>query len=488
MIRLYLDWNVFVNMKNNPNDKLESLLKENRRKFNVYYSTAHIGDIYKSYNAEEGINDAIKSDLSLIKRITKSSCFYISRNHVVVDHREPLELLEDRIESEKILGNALSNNNSDMTYVYIQKMLADLPDFPIENKLTEEQKEQLKKFLPMDTENITIKNIANGLITFFREINTSGRYKDLRQIVQQSLGINRDKIFNSNNPYAFLDNLFQNLDTPENSFDDFQNKIFELRNEPAKDWFEIITSNYINLDITGYKEDNLKNVSKQYASSNNTFEDAFHTAFASQCDFYVTNDDRNYNKAKAVYTKLSINTRVLKPSEFIEYLEFSLKEDCQDLTKRISDKIKTGEGYSWENENNEVLYTFFANDFFLDYFNKIIWRPGSNPNEDDWMILLTKEKPTNGRFTIFNDIQMLLAKLIHQFNIPNDNRLLLDGEEIKTIQEYSHWEGRTWDLKTISIHFTCHNGYFQLYITSNISEVESESKIVETADTDLKML
>ena len=97
MIRLYLDWNVFVNMKNNPNDKLESLLKENRRKFNVYYSTAHIGDIYKSYNAEEGINDAIKSDLSLIKRITKSSCFYISRNHVVVDHREPLELLEDRI-------------------------------------------------------------------------------------------------------------------------------------------------------------------------------------------------------------------------------------------------------------------------------------------------------------------------------------------------------------------------------------------------------
>ncbi len=62
------------------------------------------------------------------------------------------------------------------------------------------------------------------------------------------------------------------------------------------------------LDLFGYWKDK-SNKKSNYAR----FWDSSHTSFASNCDYFISEDKRIRNKAKVVYEIYDIKTKVLSP-------------------------------------------------------------------------------------------------------------------------------------------------------------------------------
>lgn len=465
MIRLYFDWNALVHLKNGLQPELDQLLAENKHRFHIFYSTAHIGDIYKGYKTELGLTKEIENDLKYIGYMTSNLCFVPSSTVVSFDEYDPLELFEDRIASEELAGQLF------MGFPNTQSELSDNPFglfhqafkmIPLPS--LEGQESELKDIFPETKSDNTFHGLFQGVISLFKDLNTTDRYKGLRKQFQSGMGINRDQIYNHATPFKKLDLIIKDSALAEGNFEDMIKKIAQNFNNGEMSWFDEISNTYISLDMSGYKEDKIEVTPKKTNTFKNTIEDSFHTAFASQVEIYITNDDRNYHKAKAVYEKLNINTKVFTTAELYEFLSNTIyKEKTISFIENIVDRIKTGQGYVEDEKSNFI--TYFFTDYVLDYFNKAYYIfPKENEGEEKWTIILTKEKPTNGRYTFIKDIDMLIAKLIQLFGIPFQNKLTLSPSEVKQIQEELNWEGRRWFIGNLLIKFISINGYFQLYI------------------------
>src|SRR5690606_33834059 len=148
-------------------------------------------------------------------------------------------------------------------------------------------------------------------------LNESDGYQELRKTVQGGMGINRDKIFDSKDPYKIIDDKYKKVGTNPNQFID--------NSKNAPEWFNEITNEYLLLDMHGYQEDKVNIKKGRKETFKNTTEDAFHAAFASTCNFYIINDDKSYNKTRKIFEKLEIFTYVLKPIEFMNFYNGFLK-------------------------------------------------------------------------------------------------------------------------------------------------------------------
>lgn len=469
MIRLYFDWNVLVQLKSGLLPELESILSNNKHRFHIFYSTAHIGDIYKGYDPAKGITDEIRSDLDFIKEITGNLCFIPSPKGVIPDEWEPLELFEDRIESENLASGMIGafQGKADKSDFPVSGLLSVFSQMPLNildgNDTT--GKAEFNTFFPDFESDQTFGGLVASTVSLFQSLYNTEKYKELRTTFQKGMGINRDKMYNDPSPFQRLDKHIADSAFEENTFEEFHAKITEATNQSPKDWFDEVYNKYVTIDMAGYKEDKIKVDDRKKDTFKNTIEDSFHTAFASQCDIYVTNDNRNNAKTKAVYSELNINTKVFTSSEVVNFLtEYIQQEEASNLLENVFSKLKATDGFG--SEENPGFTTYFLKDFVLDYFNKAFWVIETDKPEvdDNWMLILTKEKPTNGRFTFLKDIDLLIAKLIHRFGIPHQNKLTLSKAEVSNIQQGVDWDGRRWYIGRLLIKFISLNGYFQLYI------------------------
>src|ERR1700689_2270175 len=120
--------------------------------------------------------------------------------------------------------------------------------------------------------------------------------------------------------------------------------------------------------MAGFQEDKI-DISKN-DTFKNTIEDSNHAAFASQCDFYITNDKRNLNKTKQVYQSMGINTIVFTPAELFEFLtNYINSEEERPFLDNVVHKINDWKVAGHE-PNNPKRITVYLKDFLLDYFNK----------------------------------------------------------------------------------------------------------------------
>jgi len=72
--------------------------------------------------------------------------------------------------------------------------------------------------------------------------------------------------------------------------------------------YQKITETYFKIDFRGYKSDE---------KFSNMIDDSLHVFYGAHCDYFITIDDKCHYKAAEIYHKLGIETRVMKPDEFI---------------------------------------------------------------------------------------------------------------------------------------------------------------------------
>jgi hypothetical protein len=459
MIKIYLDWNVLSQMKNHSHASLLEIIMQ-KDKFLNFYSTAHISDIVSSHTGDTEQDDVIKSDLNFISEITDDYCLYHENKNIVVEQRMPEELFQGQIESKDIFQNisidklfgSLSDVDPEIQSLvkpYLD-ILKNLPIDPIFKESFEDpqKREHMKEFLPGLEDNMTMEGLLNAILKMFENLNESDGYVDLRSTIQKGLQINRDRIFDTAEPYKMIQSAYKKIG-PEFIQPDIK------KNGPK--WFDDILDEYLALDMHGYQEDRVSVDSKRKETFKNTTNDAFHVAFGSMADFYITNDKKSLKKCKAVYDKIGINTRIFKPSEFVQYYnEQMLIKELGSHFHLFFEVLKSKE-YQEIVEDKRLSKIYMLPFFLFDYFNKVyVELEENNPPT----ILLSKEKPTNNRFTFGVELKNLIAK----FNI-------LLGEDFDKIGEFenteltdSSWKGRRWDTPSAGYRLTMINGYCQFYL------------------------
>ncbi|KIC00091.1 hypothetical protein OA93_00285 [Flavobacterium sp. KMS] len=459
MIKVYLDWNVISQMKNGNHTELNDIIFDNP-KFLIPYSTSHIGDIFSSFNETEKQKELIQLDLEYLSKLTKDHCISNNGKEIILDFTPPFDLFSQRVELKDTFKDISLDGLSEMfsqdestkeigeMYINSLKSISLGEEF-IQALENPETAEQMDKLFPGLKENPTMEGFFQSFSKMNIALNENDDYKHLREIVQDGFGINRDKIFNLEEPYKLIEKEQKNKGFAIDGYID--------NSKNAPEWFNKVSNEYILLDMFGYQEDNVNVKKGRKETFKNTTEDAFHASFASTCSFYILNDKKSYNKTKKVYEKLSINTIVLKPDEFVDYYNRYLNIEDVRLNLPIAyDVLKNQQFYQSEEEGGK-LRTYYLPYYLFDFFNKILVYI---PNDNSYISLLLSQNKSYNYITYAKQVIKLVDDITELFGT--------DIEKIGRVKEEEFingkWNGRIWKQNNITYKLILNNGTFQFCI------------------------
>jgi len=463
MIQVYIDWNVMSGMKNGDFSELQEIF-ENKEKFRLMYSTSHIGDILASNRDDKEQQDLIQQDLDFITSLTDNLCLANSGKKVYFEYLQPRELFENQNQSNKLTDNLsidslFDSNDEDESLRQIlesakdQLKSIDLDPAFKEIYKTPEGAEIMNKLFPGLEDDLSMDGFFKSFGVMLQNLNEKEGMKDLREIVQ-NIGINSGHFNPGKNPFDLIDNAYK-----KKGLADFRNNyVGQGKNAPV--WFDEITSEYILLDLHGFNSDKIKVNDKEKNTFRNTTEDASHSAFASLCDFYITNDTKNLKKTKEVYEKLEIFTKVLKPDEFVEYYKTYLNfHVVLDHFQSISYALGQRDLFHMEFDDEKFTsLTQFSNYYFFNFFNKIILSL-SKVEENRGGFVLCKDLPSKHFQIAFVDVEKLVKTFVDNYGVDNNGKGNLRKEEFIE----GNWEGRYWSLELNYVKIIETNYWFQLY-------------------------
>jgi hypothetical protein len=342
----------------------------------------------------------------------------------------------------------------------IKNMISSIPlDIAFKEAFEKpESAEIMNKMFPGLKEEPNMNGFFKSFGKMYQNLNEKEDYKFLRDTVQ-NIGVNSAHFNDNKSPFEVIEKAYKKM-----GIENFEpDKYFE-KGKNAPEWFDEITNEYIKLDMHGFKADKVKVTDKEKNTFKNTIEDAAHSAFASRCDFYITNDDKNYHKTKAVFRKLGIYTNVLKPIEFIQYYNSFLNiNNFDDHFRSIIDEMNRFENFQeqrYENGENFGCVNF-TNQYFFNFFNKILI---PNPDVNEALFILVKESPSNIYIISQQELEAVLKLFSDKLGLDVNGKSYYELGEIKSDED---WFGRNWETNVGQISLKRLNGWFQMYFYLN---------------------
>lgn len=470
MIKVYVDWGVISQIKHGQHSELLQFLQRKQQLY-VVYSTSHISDILVSHNGEEEQNKRIKSDLDFISSLTDNWCAHLAEKQIKIGQLDPHELFDDRVEQNEEYGNEgplsyalrLFEPNSAEHIALLNYLDAPLPDNMTSVYTDPASAAGMETHYPGLSEKPTMGNLMEISWGKNKEMEETDIYKSMRETLQKGLGVNKDKLFANEQPFEEIDKLYSNI-KELTGFDIYS----ILRNDNSPSWFQDISLSYLLLDMHGYQQDKVKVNEKNKETMRNTIDDGFHEAFASTCDFYLTNDARSMNKAKKVYEKLDLNTKIYSPDEFVAYGNNSLVFDDPRVHLQLWLKLLNSPDYT-EDEVDDAIWRTYVLEFYLfDYFNiiSVVFAPENTVP----LILLRKRKPTNYRITTELEVKAIIRKLNVAFE--TDVNTAVDPAQLTSLENLKC----EWFYQSVTFRLQLLNGYLQLYMDLPEKNARSASR------------
>jgi len=447
MNRIYLDWNILSYIRNCKKTDatykaIYEIIIKNDKNILFPFSSCHLSDLKRSYKKSEKGKTETLIDLDFLELITKNHCLYydLKNKNTIPIITSPKDYFYELIENDEInfddLFSPFQDNDSLSEiwnlYLDLLKLIPSGIDFQQLDKIPDKYK-KLKDFLPTTRQENNFYNLIKDTMNFLTNLDEgSNIYKSLRNVSIQEMKIETDPTKWNKNAFDYIDSILTKAKVNK-SFQEFAELSLKSTNKELSR-FDYFINYYISLDTFGfYKDSKLPNL----------IDDATHAYYGAYCDFFVTEDDNTYNKAKAVYEKFNIKTKVCKAQEFlIEYYRFNqiiLKN--QTIFEKIIDYLK----YSFllmqsvDNELNPAKI-YKLDNFLVDYFNRM---QITDNIDNTTSLFFYKRRQNYSNFLFWTEIETVVNKIVNEFGIDLNNRFLFD-EIDKTEIKKNNWNGRFW--------------------------------------------
>ncbi len=428
MIRIYLDWNVFSNLKKDEFLNFKQKILSHKTKLLFPYSPAHFHDLMKSFSPE---NKMFWNDLNTLDEISekhllrwekkRTMCLFCKPSQYFKDikdnHNEPIEydinsLFDQLDEFGKELGLG--------KYGKMLKTLFKNQIVPIE--INNENREVLNQMFP------NLKSNSN-MLEFFSDIGLFSEnfigsrpfYKEFRKTLNEK-GFKIEANSGNWNEKEVVENINEYLNSFETNltFIDYVQTAFKYREPTTR--FEFFKTAYLFLDIIGFKSDKLK---KPTDTAKNIVVDSEHAFYGAHCDYFVVNDKNLRIKSKVLYSEFKIPTKILSFEEFREVLD-----DMIHLPPNSTDEIvenafqyidfnKVVEKYEKSEEFESEMIAIELPILYFNFFNYVIHQK----YEKDKVVGLTYRRvfKNYSDFVYFTELENLFQRI--------DNLVQFDRDE-----------------------------------------------------------
>lgn len=313
MTNVYLDWNIINQIEKDNIPVYQDIKKAIKEKRIITpYSNAHINDLIRGYEKNPVY---IPGHLSIIKEITNNLCIvqYWGERNVKWHYRDVNEFFNSALEdvetspkSYKELFNGFDSIADASSLWELQLSLLKSQILPDTFK-TAFKNPTFSKMFPKAKLEMTMLALHEDIFNFsYNAKKDYTLYKTIRNFVNQ----NRTKLKDQKEMFRNVDKSMAGIPTHLN-FDDQ----WELYSDKTKitdnPIYQKITGNYQKIDFRGIKSD------ERFA---NLIDDSLHVFYGAYCEYFITIDNNCHYKAMETYKELKIETKVMKPEEFIKSL------------------------------------------------------------------------------------------------------------------------------------------------------------------------
>lgn len=437
MIRVYFDWNVFSNLKNKSNEtfaSILSLLQENSSSILLPYSIAHLDDLRRGMGKKEGAQKLIDIDLKFLFDLTAGHYLHLDAE---------TGSLSPRVESPSNLFHGLSKSLNDQSDVLKmldgfgeegEKLLELFEKIPGNAVLKDFQSmlnsiEGNRKMFPTFSDDASLLNLIKDLSRLYLNPDEHSQIRrEASNNYRMALKIIDHKQWGE--PFDYLQNTLSKI-IPGLNLDNLSDKT-----GPLTTW-SVFRELYLTLDTFGFYSD---------SKVPNLIDDVFHSFFAAHCDVLVTDDERTFQKAKAVYKQLNLSVEVCKSVDFPEWINKKINliaaYKSNKLTPQIG-KILSTEVIPLNAADDEgIPFTLFKMEIpLLNYFSRMQF---ASFDDGSTRLFLYKQPSSLTNFWYWTEISSVVNKLYQEYGVDLNGKLEFNWElEIPELQN-KLWVGRIW--------------------------------------------
>ncbi|MBP6532205.1 MAG: hypothetical protein KA285_02920 [Bacteroidia bacterium] len=312
MIRIYLDTNVFNKARTRNEKEFENFwtkLFANSDELLYVYSKAHLLDLLKdktnnkfadldfisklakdNYMSVEG-----DDEIMTFQKINARDAFNSQINHDYFDDSPFSSLMNDSIFSE----------NSTLAQLMKIKLPINFPKF---EGITDNQISLINKIFPLGKSEISIMDILETFQSFYQEISNKHNptFKEMRRMSIEALNF---QIGNEEN--VDFDSILKES-ALKKDLSELVESIISNNKSLKNTRYSFFTTTYLMLNIFGLDNENLRK-----SNFLSTIHDAQHVFYGAHCDYFVTEESKMALKARGLYKKFNISTRVLTLNQFM---------------------------------------------------------------------------------------------------------------------------------------------------------------------------
>lgn len=318
---VYLDWNVFKYVKE-PRDEKEgldnqfkNLVFKLKKKYKFPFSYAHVKDRANHYSEEH--YKKVKEDIEFVETITDSICVGISANEA-----EPILCMTSM---QKCFDDYIAEKKIDK--------IEDLSSFPFSFEIDMEKLDKehpMYEFLKENQGRLSNEGMDEFLQKMYHCIFTdTNTYKKLRNYAEK-IDLKKDL----NQPYScsevlmlnkllfhmypFIDSLQYDEEQLKKNWSHIAERWFSLNRALPLEKDLLLIQGYALLDMHPLFKEKMK---KGKNTLDNVIRDGNHCFYASNAQFFVSEDDYTRRKTSFLYGVYNIKTKVVSENDFMNYFE-----------------------------------------------------------------------------------------------------------------------------------------------------------------------
>ncbi len=463
MPRIYLDSNVFSNLKSNKTSTFQALnkcIELYTNNLSFFFSHAHIRDKKKD------TTDFKFEDFAFMEKIVgdnyicyhglkKNTSFYLATPKMVYDDEDLegendilLDFWKEKASDEPLLGAMKSILKRLFSNVNLQTDIKT-------DSISEDDKKLLEKLVPIEENGeINFGKLLTHFSNFQHQLLTdSETYKELRSHIDKS--INAGKLLTVDGDYDFNEGLKDSI--VKKSFIQFVEDSCKSEGKDEILVYDFYLKSYASLDLLGISKDTL---SKKNRFSN-LFNDGLHSYYARYCDFFVSDDSQTIRKTKALYNLYGVDTQVVNSVEFLSIItkignssEDHLIHFFEKLAKDIKEMVIVD---SKEIDEGLVSQAYLELPY-LNTFDELL----ELTNDDGRHFYLSKLEKHPLSQPNFREMGQIINRCIALFGTDLSQAGTFDFEkEVKEIDDNS-WKGRFWKIGTLHFYLHKNEGFKKL--------------------------